>query len=366
MTEYQYDVFISYSRRDGEEYADQLQLTLEGRGFAVWRDRRNISPYEDFSAEIETGITKSRMVAVCVTDDTKRTDSFVRNEIKYARALSKPIIPCRFNDTIPDILIIGYEILDFFDDYSREVERLCQLVADLIQSSPSEVIALGDPNSNTDLPHLIVTLFDENRNVDERINAALGLGFLGGDEAYFALSDLLYETTSKDLKYTAIDALSKLKDVRAFTDIFLGPRGDKDFIYQMEEILPKIVDRSAVPVLLLALRSQSNYLRVLAAKLLGNIGDRRATQTLIGLIQGKVDVFDDYFTRGLPEEAITALGNIGDDRAVKPLTEVLYNIYVESGRRKKNITVSIIKALEKIGTEEALEAVRDWERQQTS
>ena len=49
-------VFISYSRRDGNEIAGDLETALRDHGFGVWRDVRNIDPAQDFTADIERGI----------------------------------------------------------------------------------------------------------------------------------------------------------------------------------------------------------------------------------------------------------------------------------------------------------------------
>jgi mitochondrial fission protein ELM1 len=46
-------VFISYSRRDGQNAATTLENALRDHGYTVWRDIRGIDPARDFTAEIE-------------------------------------------------------------------------------------------------------------------------------------------------------------------------------------------------------------------------------------------------------------------------------------------------------------------------
>lgn len=124
-------VFISYSRRDGNDHAERLQRDLEAQGFYVWRDTRNINPNQDFTAEIETGIEKSDLVAVCVTPDIRRDNSFVRREIQYALAVGKPVFPCiKVDGVVPHVSVINNEWLEFNRDWADAFQRLCQLAAD--------------------------------------------------------------------------------------------------------------------------------------------------------------------------------------------------------------------------------------------
>lgn len=130
-------VFISYSRKDGNDYAEKLQTQLESAGFTVWRDTRNINPAQDFTAEIEIGIEQADIVAVCVTPDIKRANSFVRREIQYAAAVNKPTFPCRVVEIPPIISIINNEWLEFHRDWDASFQRLCQLVIDPNLNNPS-------------------------------------------------------------------------------------------------------------------------------------------------------------------------------------------------------------------------------------
>ncbi|MEL6526244.1 MAG: TIR domain-containing protein, partial [Chloroflexota bacterium] len=123
-------VFISYSRRDGNIYAEKLEQELKSAGYKVWRDTRNINPNQDFTAEIEKGIEASDVIAVCVTPDIRRDNSFVRREIQYADVVQKPAFPCRVTNTIPPISIINKEWLNFYEDWSGAFSRLLTLVAD--------------------------------------------------------------------------------------------------------------------------------------------------------------------------------------------------------------------------------------------
>ncbi|MBZ0280216.1 MAG: HEAT repeat domain-containing protein [Anaerolineae bacterium] len=117
-------VFISYSRRDGNAQAERLERELRAKGFRVWRDVRDIDPVKDFTADIERGIQDSDFIIVCVTKDTQRPDSFVRREIYYASLWKKPILITRFEDVIPSISIVTNEWIDFFKGEDKAFSRL--------------------------------------------------------------------------------------------------------------------------------------------------------------------------------------------------------------------------------------------------
>lgn len=163
MSVIQHDVFISYSRHDGHKHAKNLHNTLEDSGYSVWRDERDIDPFQDFTAEIEMGIRASKVIAVCVTDDTTRPDSFVRREIQYGLALKKPVIPCRFDDVIPHISIINNEWLNFYEDFRKYSTRLREIISNpQITQTIERVKSVDDPYRDylQDLYNEFVELLD--------------------------------------------------------------------------------------------------------------------------------------------------------------------------------------------------------------
>jgi len=108
-------MFISYARADGRDHADHLYKALSKRGFNVWRDERDLNPYEDFTSQLEKAVAGSSHVVVCVTPGSKRSDSFVRREIGYALVLNKSIIPLLFADVVPQISIINLTWIYFLN-----------------------------------------------------------------------------------------------------------------------------------------------------------------------------------------------------------------------------------------------------------
>lgn len=104
------ETFISYARKDGLEFAERLEREIPD----TWRDKRDLNPFTDFTAEIEKAIQAARQVLVCITPDVLRDDSFVRREIAYAVYLKKPILVARFGDVPPPLPIFNHTWLDFF------------------------------------------------------------------------------------------------------------------------------------------------------------------------------------------------------------------------------------------------------------
>src|SRR5271166_2239072 len=118
-------VFISYARKDGNEFAEKLDVTLPKRGFRTWLDKRGIDPSQDFTAEIEQAIENSAYVVTCITPDAKRSNSFVRREISYALILKKPVVVARFQDVPPPISVVNHTWVDFFNGWEPSLETLC-------------------------------------------------------------------------------------------------------------------------------------------------------------------------------------------------------------------------------------------------
>ena len=127
-------IFISYARKDGADESLRLYNDLQASGIGAWRDNR-LDPTADFTGEIEDGINQATHVAVVVTPDLKRADSFVRLEIGYALSQKKPIIPLVFLGGHRPIIIINHTYISFADwdaGYAQLLERIKRLDVEVI------------------------------------------------------------------------------------------------------------------------------------------------------------------------------------------------------------------------------------------
>src|SRR5689334_17489928 len=89
------DVFISYSRKDGE-FAHRLVDALEKAGRDSWVDWEGIPYSADWMLEIEAGIDEANSFVFIISPNS--LCSRVCNlEVEYARANQKRIIPILYH-----------------------------------------------------------------------------------------------------------------------------------------------------------------------------------------------------------------------------------------------------------------------------
>src|SRR3954470_15769086 len=88
-------VFISYSRRDASEFADELVAGLEYGGFAPFLDRHDIAAGEDWEARLGGLIAQSDTVVFVVSPEVVKSDRCVW-EVDRTIELSKRLLPVIF------------------------------------------------------------------------------------------------------------------------------------------------------------------------------------------------------------------------------------------------------------------------------
>ena len=93
-------VFISYSRRDSAEFADELVAGLELGGFAPFLDRHDIAAGEDWEARLGALIGESDTVVFVVSPESVKSERCVW-EVERTRELSKRILPVVYKP-VPD------------------------------------------------------------------------------------------------------------------------------------------------------------------------------------------------------------------------------------------------------------------------
>ncbi len=88
-------VFISYSRKDSADFADELVAGLEYGGFAPFLDRHDISAGEEWEKRLGDLIEKSDTVVFVVSPAAVKSERCIW-EIDKARAQSKRLLPVIF------------------------------------------------------------------------------------------------------------------------------------------------------------------------------------------------------------------------------------------------------------------------------
>jgi WD40 repeat protein len=93
-------VFISYSRRDASEFADELVAGLELAGFAPFLDRHDIAAGEDWEVRLGGLIAQSDTVVFVVSPESVKSERCVW-EVHRTEELAKRLIPV-IHKPVPD------------------------------------------------------------------------------------------------------------------------------------------------------------------------------------------------------------------------------------------------------------------------
>ena len=140
-------VFISYSRKDSSDFAEELVAGLDLAGFAPFLDRHDIAAGEDWEARLGGLIADADTVIFVVSPEAVKSERCSR-EVDKALALSKRIFPVIFR-AVPDTEIPKHlRRLQFvrFDSGPGLTRPLAQLAAALrkISSGSGSTRGLGN------------------------------------------------------------------------------------------------------------------------------------------------------------------------------------------------------------------------------
>jgi HEAT repeat protein len=179
------------------------------------------------------------------------------------------------------------------------------------------IIALGEMKDNRAVEPLIYAL---NSNlVTIRHYSVMALGHIGNAKAVKPLVTIIHkEDEYENVRESAVEALGKIATEEAIDNLvaILGTSlSDKAL-----KVL-KVVGKPAVEPLISAVKARdTDYtIRCWSATALGDIGDMRAVEVLLDLLNDAGGAL----TMRLKGHAAEALGKIGDNRAVEPLIKLL-------------------------------------------
>ena len=111
-------IFISYAKKDTRELALSLADALSDiEGVTAWVDR-SLRAGRSWELQIQAEIDKCDTMVVLYSPDINRhkngkPESYVLNEIGYARHFNKQIIPIMAQETTPPLSLITHHYIDF-------------------------------------------------------------------------------------------------------------------------------------------------------------------------------------------------------------------------------------------------------------
>lgn len=140
----QYDVFLSYSRKDTDTM-QRIYQTLQEEGLRIWIDANlmDVDPSKpEWKDAIEKGIEASRSVVVILSPDAKQSD-WVKRELDYAYAQHKPIFPVLVRGTQQDavpFLLVSHQRAENNNGETKMMVDLLTLVCNGLDIAPTPLI----------------------------------------------------------------------------------------------------------------------------------------------------------------------------------------------------------------------------------
>ena len=142
----QYDVFISYARKDYVDPSGQInirsivyyiQQALQRAGLTYWIDEEGLHAGENFPVKIAHQIENSK-VFLLVSTENSNNSAWVINEVAIAHHFNKPIIPFRYDASAYNKGLLIYIASLQYIDYQKDInpmENLVSAIKDAIKHS---------------------------------------------------------------------------------------------------------------------------------------------------------------------------------------------------------------------------------------
>lgn len=300
-------IFVTYARSDGA-FVDLLRQSLQEAGFDVWIDTLNLPAGAPWREEIDRAIRESA-VMIAVMSPAAFESKYVTYEWAFSLGVGRPVIPLLIENTELHPRIEALQYVDFTDPAAYPWNKLVQVLYDAV--ARTTVSGFSD---------LMKRLKD--RKKEARNNAIAELKRVSNPDALPHLNAVLFG----DHKF--------VKDVRGAAVLALGNLGEH-----------------AVPSLLKAMQDRDRDVRFDAAGELKDIGEP-AVPGLLNLLQ--------YSENGsVRRSAAWALGEIGSLEAVDELIRRLDD-HDRSANTGKRVSDTAAEALQRIGSEKAMDAVTEW------
>ena len=173
-------IFVSYSRRDAGDFANQIQRHLSSSNDDIFTDVDSIRAGEIWSNTIETNISNCDIFVVIVTYGALQSPH-VENEVLQAQKEKKTIIPCFHRTVIGNDIKWGLDKIqgvEFDDKY-----ELARNIQSKISTSRGRGAIFGSTSKNLEETKIATTTtainsitdrFQQNKPSKERTDAIGG------------------------------------------------------------------------------------------------------------------------------------------------------------------------------------------------
>lgn len=224
----EYDVFISYSRKD---YLDehkqpipgniisQIKELFDANNITYWLDEQELSGSE-FTSLITKKIKASRLF-LFVSSKNSNVSYYTSNEIAVANHYKKTIIPFRYDDSTYDdsvmMLIAKLDYIEYYSNPQKGLNRLLKSVKGYIQAeiAQKEKERLEVERLQNEIK-LKQELAEKRSEIDAQIEA-LELRKADVEKEYVS-----HEKAMVELRNEKRDIEGRLKSLRATKDRILG------------------------------------------------------------------------------------------------------------------------------------------------
>ena len=120
--------FVSYSREDSG-FVLRLCQDLRAAGAAIWLDKLDISPGEEWDQAVERGLSECRRILVVLSPNSVASQN-VLDEVAFALAKKKSILPVHFQDCEVPYRLSRLQYVDFRTDYDSAFRELVAALRD--------------------------------------------------------------------------------------------------------------------------------------------------------------------------------------------------------------------------------------------
>lgn len=175
------NLFFSYSRADGSEFALKLAVDLQQQGFNVWIDQQDIRAGSEWDLEIEKALETCDCL-LFIESPKSVVSTNVLDEVYYALEQNKRVIPLVLLDSKTPFRLKRLQHINFSTDYDK---GLAQLIGQLKAGKGHPTGAQVPVSTSTENTH------DPGRKKKGVVIGVIALIvlLLGGTIAYFSNND---------------------------------------------------------------------------------------------------------------------------------------------------------------------------------